>query len=186
VNGRHLLSLINDILDLSKIEAGELKVASEAYSVAGLIHSVVSTTESLARAKGLALHTSVEDGLPSGLGDERRLTQVLVNLVGNAIKFTDEGSVEIVAKLNGDRLQIEIIDTGIGISPKDQELIFEAFQQGANAVAHGNNGTGLGLAISKRIVDLHGGTIRVRSSVGKGSTFLIDLPLDINSATEAA
>ncbi|WP_457089975.1 PAS-domain containing protein [Microvirga sp. P5_D2] len=186
VNGRHLLSLINDILDLSKIEAGELKVASESYSVAGLLHSVVSTTESLAKAKGLALRTSIADDLPSGIGDERRLTQVLVNLVGNAIKFTDEGSIDIVAKLNDCRLRIEITDTGIGISPKDQELIFEAFQQGANAVAHGNNGTGLGLAISKRIVDLHGGTISVRSTVGMGSTFIIDLPLHISSATEAA
>lgn len=186
VNGRHLLSLINDILDLSKIEAGELKVAAEAYSVAGLIHSVVSTTEPLAKAKGLALRTSIEDNLPCGTGDERRLTQVLVNLVGNAIKFTDEGSVEIAARLNDCRLQIEITDTGIGISPKDQELIFEAFQQGTNAVAHGNNGTGLGLAISKRIVDLHGGSISVRSTLGMGSTFTIDLPANVSSATEAA
>jgi PAS domain S-box-containing protein len=185
VNGRHLLALINDILDLSKIEAGELLIASEPYSVPDLIHAAVTTAEPLAKAKGLMLRVSVPEGLPYGSGDERRLTQVLVNLVGNAIKFTDHGSVEGSAEVESGRLKIAIKDTGIGISPKDQKVIFEAFQQGSNAV-NGGTGTGLGLAISKRIVQMHGGTIHVRSAVGQGSTFTIDLPLETRSVTEAA
>jgi PAS domain S-box-containing protein len=184
VNGRHLLALINDILDLSKIEAGELLIASDPYSVSDLVHAAVTTAEPLAKAKGIALRVSIPEGLPYGTGDERRLTQVLVNLVGNAIKFTDKGSVEVIAGVEGGRLKIAIKDTGIGISPKDQKLIFEAFQQGSNAV-NGGNGTGLGLAISKRIVHMHGGTIHVHSALGQGSTFTIDLPLETR-ATEAA
>ncbi|MEZ0169974.1 PAS-domain containing protein [Microvirga sp. TS319] len=184
VNGRHLLALINDILDLSKIEAGELMIATEPYSVSDLVHAAVTTAEPLAKAKGLSLHVSMPEDLPYGSGDERRLTQVLVNLVGNAIKFTNQGSVSVAAEVESGRLRIVVQDTGIGISPKDQKLIFEAFQQGSNAV-HGGTGTGLGLAISKRIVQMHGGTIHVRSVVGQGSTFTIDLPLDTR-ATEAA
>jgi signal transduction histidine kinase len=186
VNGRHLLALINDILDLSKIEAGELLVASQPYSISDLVQSVVSTTEPLAKAKGLVLRASVPEGLPVGIGDERRLTQVLVNLVGNAIKFTDSGSVNIAAEVENGRVRIAIKDTGIGIAPEDQALIFEAFQQGSNAASHGNNGTGLGLAISKRIVEMHGGRIEVHSALGVGSTFIIDLPLETGSITEAA
>jgi signal transduction histidine kinase len=131
------------------------------------------------------LRVSVPEGLPYGSGDERRLTQVLVNLVGNAIKFTDQGSVEVSAEVESGRLKIAIRDTGVGISLKDQKVIFEAFQQGSNAV-NGGTGTGLGLAISKRIVQMHGGTIHVRSAVGQGSTFTIDLPLEARSVTEAA
>ena len=186
VNGRHLLALINDILDLSKIEAGELLISREPYSILDLVQSVVSTTEPLARAKGLVLQASVPEGLPAGNGDERRMTQVLVNLVGNAIKFTDTGSVEISVEVKDGRFRIAIKDTGIGISPKDEKLIFEAFQQGSNATSHGNNGTGLGLAISKRIVEMHGGRIEVQSTLGCGSTFTIDLPVAAGSVTEAA
>ncbi len=185
VNGRHLLALINDILDLSKIEAGELLIASEPYSVADLIHAVVTTAEPLASAKGLALGVSVPETLPYGIGDERRLTQVLVNLVGNAIKFTSNGFVEVSAGVEGGRLRIAVKDTGIGIPAKDQKLIFEAFQQGSNAM-NGGTGTGLGLAISQRIVQMHGGTIYVCSTLGQGSTFTIDLPMESRPATEAA
>ncbi|MCG7391770.1 PAS-domain containing protein [Microvirga sp. ACRRW] len=185
VNGRHLLALINDILDLSKIEAGELLIASETYSVFDLIYAAVTTAEPLAKAKGLALRVSIPDGLPYGSGDERRLTQVLVNLVGNAIKFTEKGSVDVEANVEGGRLKISIKDTGVGIPLNDQKVIFEAFQQGSNAM-NGGTGTGLGLAISKRIVHMHGGTIQVCSAVGEGSTFTIDLPLEVRPATEAA
>jgi len=184
VNGRHLLALINDILDLSKIEAGELMIVPEPYSVPDLVRAVVTTAEPLARAKGIALSVSLPENLPFGSGDERRLTQVLVNLVGNAIKFTDQGSVDVSAGVENGRLKIAIKDTGIGISPKDQKLIFEAFQQGSNAV-NGGTGTGLGLTISKRIVQMHGGAIHIQSAVGQGSTFILDLPL-ANRATEAA
>jgi PAS domain S-box-containing protein len=185
-NGRHLLSLINDVLDLSKIEAGQLSIVNEPYSVPGLVQAVVSSMEPLAKAKNLALKTSVVEGLPAGYGDERRLTQVLLNLIGNAIKFTEEGSVEIAARAQNGRLRISVTDTGIGIRPEDQALIFGAFHQGGNVDAHGQGGTGLGLAISKRIVELHGGSIDVRSAIGAGSTFIIDLPLVVDAKTEAA
>ncbi|MCB5175857.1 PAS-domain containing protein [Microvirga lenta] len=185
-NGRHLLSLINDVLDLSKIEAGELSIAAESYSIQNLVQAAVSTIEPLARAKGLTLRTSVPEGLPAGCGDERRLTQVLVNLAGNAVKFTEAGSIDIVVRVEDGRLRIVIEDTGIGISPEDQRRIFEAFQQGSNPATHGQGGTGLGLAISKRIVEKHGGTIDLRSALGCGSTFVIDLPLGQSDVTEAA
>ncbi|WP_230531548.1 ATP-binding protein [Microvirga roseola] len=177
-NGRHLLALINDVLDLSKIEAGELSIVREPYSIHGLIQTAISAMEPLARAKGLDLKAFVSEGLPAGLGDERRLMQVLLNLIGNAIKFTEKGSVEVAAAVDDGRLQISLTDTGIGITPEDQQLIFGAFQQGTNASAAGQGGTGLGLAISKRIVEMHGGSLTVHSEIGCGSTFTIDLPLD--------
>jgi PAS domain S-box-containing protein len=186
VNGRHLLALINDVLDLSKIEAGELSLVVQSYSISDLVQSVVATMEPLAKAKGLVLRAHVPQELPSGFGDERRLTQVLVNLVGNAIKFTDIGSVGISVEVESGRLRIGISDTGTGISLHDQDLIFEAFQQGSNASGQSSTGTGLGLAISKKILEMHGGTITVRSELGCGSTFTLDLPLEIGSVTEAA
>jgi PAS domain S-box-containing protein len=177
-NGRHLLALINDVLDLSKIEAGELSLAREHYSISGLVHTAITAMEPLAKVKGLELKALMPDDLPSARGDERRLTQVLLNLIGNAIKFTNTGMIEIEALVEQGRLRIFVADTGIGIAPEDQPLIFGAFQQGSNASAPGQGGTGLGLAISKRIVEMHGGSISVRSQVGCGSTFIVDLPLD--------
>ncbi len=176
-NGRHLLALINDVLDLSKIEAGELAIRQEPYSVSGLIHMAIAAMEPLARIKGLDLRSTAPEGLPLAYGDERRLMQVLLNLIGNAIKFTEKGWIEIVAHADTGSLRITLTDTGIGISPEDQEKIFDVFQQGSNANIPGQGGTGLGLAISKRIVEMHGGSISVQSKVGSGSTFTINLPL---------
>ena len=177
-NGRHLLALINDVLDLSKIEAGELKLAGEPYSIAELVQTAIAAMEPLAKVKGLDLRSVIPEGMPAGFGDERRLTQVLLNLIGNAIKFTQSGSIEIEARVVQDRLQIFVADTGIGIAPEDLRLIFGAFQQGGNVSASGQGGTGLGLAISKRIVEMHGGSFDVRSDVGCGSTFIVDIPLE--------
>jgi PAS domain S-box-containing protein len=185
-NGRHLLALINDVLDLSKIEAGELSLVREPYSVDAVVKATMSAAEALANAKGLRLRCTVPDDLPPGLGDERRLTQVLLNLVGNAIKFTEAGSVEISAGVEGGRLRIAVADTGVGIAPGEQERIFGAFQQGSSAAPHGRGGTGLGLAISRRIVELHGGSIQLRSALGEGSVFTIELPVAEGSLTEAA
>ena len=185
-NGRHLLALINDILDLSKIEAGELSTTSERFSVRALLQSAAAATEALARAKGINLVCEVPERMPPGLGDERRLTQVLMNLIGNAIKFTDEGSVRVTASTESGRLRIAVADTGIGVPKADQERIFGTFQQGGNALASKHGGTGLGLAISKRIVEMHGGTIAVVSEAGQGSTFTIELPLARALTTEAA
>ncbi len=185
-NGRHLLDLINDVLDLSKIEAGQLVLALEPYTVADIVASVLAATESLAKAKGLVLASAVAPGLPSGVGDARRLTQVLLNLVGNAIKFTDSGSVEVRVEQAGEVFEISVVDTGFGIAPADQAKIFEEFQQVDNSSTRKKGGTGLGLSISRRIVELHGGRIGVESREGSGSTFRIMLPIHAPSAGSAA
>ncbi len=190
-NGKHLLGLINDVLDLSKIEAGQLTLASEEYSVADMVATVMSATESLARAKNIALVSTVPPGLPRGTGDARRLTQVLLNLVGNAIKFTDEGKVEIRARCQDDRFKISVLDTGPGIAKADQAKIFEEFQQVDNTSTRKKGGTGLGLSISRKIVELHGGYISVDSELGKGSNFKITIPINAapvkaDSSKEAA
>jgi signal transduction histidine kinase len=176
-NGKHLLGLINDVLDLSKIEAGQLTLATEEYSVADMVATVMSATESLAKAKNIALVSTVPQGLPRGTGDARRLTQVLLNLVGNAIKFTDEGKVEIRARAQDGRFKISVIDTGPGIARADQAKIFEEFQQVDNTSTRKKGGTGLGLSISRKIVELHGGYIAVESEVGRGSNFKITIPI---------
>ena len=185
-NGRHLLGLINDVLDLSKIEAGQLVLAIEEYSVADMVATVLSATESLAKGKGLALGSDVPAGLPTGSGDARRLTQVLLNLVGNAIKFTDQGSVEVRARQAGERFELSVVDSGFGIAPEDQAKIFEEFQQVDNTSTRKKGGTGLGLSISRRIVELHGGRITVESEVGKGSTFKVTVPIHAAPVKEAA
>jgi GAF domain-containing protein/anti-sigma regulatory factor (Ser/Thr protein kinase) len=185
-NGKHLLGLINDVLDLSKIEAGQLTLAIDDYAMPAVVHSVVSATESLAKAKGLSLVTSVPRVLPLGRGDERRLTQVLLNLVGNAIKFTERGSVGIEVKLANNRFELAVKDTGPGIAKADQARIFEEFQQVDSSSTRQKGGTGLGLAISKRIVEMHGGAITVDSEPGKGSTFLVVVPVRVKPAKEVA
>ena len=185
-NGRHLLGLINDVLDLSKIEAGQLTLALDDYSVGQVVQTVLSGTESLAKAKGLALTAKVQEGLPIGRGDERRLTQVLLNLVGNAIKFTDKGSVEIAAGAADGFFDIAVRDTGPGIAPDDQKRIFEEFQQVDSSSTRQKGGTGLGLAISQRLVAMHGGTIEVESVLGEGSTFRIAVPVRAAEQMEAA
>nr|WP_244448460.1 GAF domain-containing protein [Bosea sp. LC85] len=176
-NGQHLLSLINDVLDLSKIEAGELKLTIDDYALPSLVQSAVAATDSLARTKGLVLITDVPENLPVGRGDARRLSQVLLNLVGNAIKFTDTGEVTIAASAPNDRFLIAVRDTGPGISAADQEKIFEEFQQIDSSSTREKGGSGLGLAIAKQIVEMHGGQISVSSALGKGSTFCIEIPV---------
>ncbi len=185
-NGRHLLALINDVLDLSKIEAGQLALTLDDYAMAQVVNSVVTNTESLARAKGLALTATVAPGLPIGRGDERRLTQVLINIVGNAIKFTDAGSVDITAKAVDGFFEIAVRDTGPGIAPEDLTRIFEEFQQVDDSSTRKKGGTGLGLAISKRIVEMHGGAVTVVSELGRGSTFRITVPVRAEEEREAA
>jgi signal transduction histidine kinase len=185
-NGRHLLGLINDVLDLSKIEAGQLTLSLDDYSLGQVVDSVVTSTESLARAKGLRMSASVPPALPIGRGDERRLTQVVINLIGNAIKFTDAGSVDIVAKAVDGFFEVVVRDTGPGIAPEDQKRIFEEFQQVDDSSTRRKAGTGLGLAISRRIVEMHGGTLTVRSAVGEGSTFTVRVPVRAEAERKAA
>jgi signal transduction histidine kinase len=185
-NGRHLLGLINDVLDLSKIEAGQLELELSDYSVQDIAQAVRSTLEPLAADKKLAFKVEMAAGLPSGHGDGRRLTQVLINLVGNAIKFTDAGEVAIKAEANNGLFYVSVRDTGPGISGGDQVKLFQEFQQADNAITKKKGGTGLGLAISKRIIEMHGGKIWVESQLGQGSTFAFTLPVVVDHQVEAA
>ena len=186
VNGKHLLGLINDVLDLTKIEAGHLTLTVADYDVRSMIDGVVSSMGSLAKTKGLELRCNLDRALPEGRGDERRLKQVLLNLVGNALKFTDTGYVEVAAEQVGEQLTISVRDSGPGIAEPDQKRIFEEFQQVDTSSTREKGGSGLGLAISRRIVELHGGKIAVHSIVGAGSTFTVEIPLRIDQKREAA
>jgi signal transduction histidine kinase len=185
-NGRYLLGLINDVLDLSKIEAGQLVLELSDYSVQDIAQTVRSTLQPLASDKKLAFKVEVPTELPSGHGDGRRLTQVLINLVGNAIKFTDAGEVAIKAEANNGLFYVSVRDTGPGISAADQAKLFQEFQQADNAITRKKCGTGLGLAISKRIIEMHGGKIWVESQPGQGSTFTFTLPVIVERQVEAA
>jgi len=185
-NGKHLLGLINDVLDLSKIEAGQLELELSDYCVQDIAQTVRSTLEPLAADKKLAFKLELAPNLPPGHGDGRRLTQVLINLVGNAIKFTDAGEVAIKAEANDGAFHVSVRDTGPGISAADQAKLFQEFQQADNAITRKKGGTGLGLAISKRIIEMHGGKIWVESQPGQGSTFTFTLPVIVERQVEAA
>lgn len=176
-SARHLLDLINDVLDLSKIEAGQLEVRADAVDLNEVIAQVIETITPLAADKGLALQSTVSDDLGAITGDQRRLKQVLLNLVNNAIKFTDEGSVSLDAQRGDDNVTIRITDTGIGIRPEHLELLFQPFRQVDVGLTRQHDGTGLGLAICRRLVDLMGGAIAVSSEWGRGSEFRVKLPV---------
>jgi signal transduction histidine kinase len=183
-NGRHLLGLINAVLDLSKIEAGQLTLELADYSLGDVTQTVFSAVEALAIDKKLALKAEIAPDLPHGRGDERRLAQVLLNLVGNAIKFTDAGEVVITAGAGNGSFNVSVRDTGPGISAADQAKLFQEFQQADNSITRKKGGTGLGLAISKRIIEMHGGRIWVESAVGSGSTFYVTLPVHAQIPSE--
>jgi signal transduction histidine kinase len=185
-NGKHLLGLINDVLDLSKIEAGQLVLELSDYCIQDIAQTVRSTLEPLAADKKLAFKVEMAGELPPGHGDGRRLTQVLINLVGNAIKFTDAGEIAIKAEANNGSFHVSVRDTGPGISSADQAKLFQEFQQADNAITRKKGGTGLGLAISKRIIEMHGGRIWVESQPGQGSTFTFTLPVIVERQVEAA
>jgi signal transduction histidine kinase len=175
-NGKHLLGLINTVLDIAKIESGQFTLNMTEYAIESVVETVRAATESLAQNKKLTLTTSVDKSLPIGLGDEQRLTQVLLNLVGNAIKFTDAGKVSIAAGARNGHFAVSVTDTGPGIPLDQQARIFEQFHQVDSSLTKAKGGTGLGLAIAKQIVEMHGGRIWVVSTPGKGSTFQMELP----------
>jgi signal transduction histidine kinase len=175
--GKQLLRLINDVLDLSKIEAGRMELALGEFSVEDLVNSVRSSLRSLAVEKGLDFITTVPPDLPLCLGDAKRITQCLMNLAGNALKFTRDGRVEIRVEQQDATLLFGVSDTGIGIPPDQIEHIFEEFRQADVAIAREFGGTGLGLPITKRFVEMHGGRIWVESEAGKGSTFFFSIPV---------
>jgi signal transduction histidine kinase len=175
-NGKHLLGLINTVLDIAKIESGQFTLDMGEYAIESVVETARSATESLAQSKKLLLKTEVAKSLPIGLGDEQRLTQVLLNLVGNAIKFTDTGEVRVTAKTINGHFVVSVTDTGPGIPEQERTRIFEQFHQVDSSDTKAKGGTGLGLAIAKQIVEMHGGRIWVESTVGKGSTFQLELP----------
>ncbi len=176
-NGKHLLGLINDVLDLSKIEAGQLTLSQTDYTMRDIVYAVYGAVEALAAEKKLKLKTDIAPDMPTGHGDERRITQVLLNLVGNAIKFTDDGEVVITASAADGHFAVSVLDTGPGIPEEDQKKLFQEFQQADSSTTKKKGGTGLGLAISKRIIEMHGGTVQLLSKVGEGSTFSFTLPV---------
>jgi signal transduction histidine kinase len=176
-SGQHLLSLINDILDLSKIEAGRMELELSDFDLPSAIENALTLVKERAHRRGIALVRTVDDRLGVIRADERKVKQVLLNLLSNALKFTPEGGkIDVRAAVNDGVAEISVTDTGIGISPDDQDAVFEEFRQ-VGSVAKKVEGTGLGLAISRKFIELHGGRIWVGSQVGTGSTFTFTLPL---------
>ena len=176
-SGRHLLNLINDILDLSKVEAGRMELEPATFDLPTAIGNAMALIRERAQKHAIALDVHIEPGLASVVADERKLKQILLNLLSNAVKFTpDDGRIEVRARCVGDDLEIAVEDTGIGIAASDHEAVFEEFRQVGRQYTSKHEGTGLGLALTRRFVELHGGTIRVDSEPGKGSVFTFVLP----------
>jgi signal transduction histidine kinase len=180
-SGRHLLQLINDVLDLSKIEAGRMDLAPGEYLVQDAVRVVRGSLGSLAVEKGLEFVTIVPEDLPPTYGDSRRIIQCLMNLAGNALKFTRQGRVEIAVERVDDMLHFRVSDTGIGIRPERIDGLFAEFQQADATIAREYGGTGLGLSITKKFVEMHGGRVWVESELGKGSTFFFSIPLRLDT-----
>ncbi len=180
-NGERLLTLINDILDLSKIEAGHLELVTQTFVPAELLGTVQAEMQPLAHRKELKFEVVLDPALPAALrGDPKRLQQIVTNLLSNAIRFTDKGEVKVqVLRAEGAQWRIIVSDTGIGIPPHALEFIFDEFRQVDGSYQRQYGGTGLGLAIVRKLVTLMGGTVRVESEVGRGSTFTVQLPLDV-------
>src|SRR5713101_250094 len=183
-SGHRLLGLINAVLDLSKIEAGRLTLSLADYSTQGVVQTAFTAVEPLAVEKRLALKVTVPPDLPVGKGDEQRITQVLTNLVGNAIKFTEVGEVGVQVTSENGTFVVAVSDTGTGIAEADQQKVFEEFQQADSSSTRQKGGTGLGLTIAKKIIDMHGGRIWVESSLGTGSTFWFMLPVRVELQRE--
>jgi signal transduction histidine kinase/HPt (histidine-containing phosphotransfer) domain-containing protein/ActR/RegA family two-component response regulator len=192
LSGKHLLSIINDILDISKIEAGKLSLETRNFSVAEMSRAILAVTAESARTKGLALQVSMPTLPPYLVGDASRLAQILVNYVGNAVKFTPQGSITLAARIEeetaGDLLiRFDVTDTGIGMTPEQQARLFQSFEQADNTTARKYGGAGLGLAINKRLAELMGGRVGVESRPGQGSTFWLKVRLGRGvAAAEAA
>ncbi len=185
-NGQHLLGLINDVLDLSKIEAGRLTLSHGRYDMADVVRTVESSLSPLATEKGIDLDCAIPEDLPHGWGDARRITQALMNLAGNAVKFTDAGSVSVRVNADDNWFQVSVSDTGPGISETDLQAIFDDFYQVDGSLTRQQGGTGLGLAIAKRMVEMHGGRLWVESTLGEGADFHFTLPVRADRRIEAA
>jgi signal transduction histidine kinase len=177
-SGKHLLSLINDILDLSKIEAGRMELDLAEFDMPSALQNAMTLVRERAQRHGIALDLQADPALGQFYADERKFKQIMLNLLSNAVKFTPEGGkVGVTARPNGTAVEIAVADSGVGIAAADQEVIFEEFKQVGSDYTKKAEGTGLGLALTKRFIELHGGTIRVASAPGKGSTFTFTLPI---------
>ena len=177
-SGKHLLSLINDILDLSKIEAGRMELEAQPFDLPAALDNALTLIRERAARHSIRLEVHVDARIGEVVADERKVKQVLLNLLSNAVKFTPEGgTITMSAALNGEAVVVSVADTGIGIAAEDQEAIFEEFRQVGDDYARKREGTGLGLALARRLVDLHGGTLSVQSELGKGSTFTFTIPV---------
>ncbi len=177
-SSHHLLNLINDVLDISKIEAGELEVSYEKFSMRNVVNQVADSLIPLAEQKGLSFSVKIAPEVDTLVSDELRIRQVLINLANNAIKFTDKGEVKIVCLKRDSRIEVEVRDSGIGIRDEDMGKLFQPFQQLDTGISRKYEGTGLGLSVCKRILDMLGGDIRVKSQFGQGSTFTFTVPLN--------
>jgi signal transduction histidine kinase len=176
-SGTHLLSLINDILDLSKIEAGRMELELSDFHLPTALDNALTLVRERAGRRSIALHTSIDNRLGEIQADERKIRQVVLNLLSNAIKFTPEGGkVEVAAVPKDGSVEVSVSDTGVGIAPADQETVFEEFRQVGTAEKKAE-GTGLGLTLWGKFVELHGGRIWVRSQPGAGSTFTFTIPV---------
>ncbi len=173
--GQHLLKLINELLDLSKIEAGKLTLVVQPISISNCIRETLSLVQSLITKKELELVQEIEDF--SFMGDPIRMKQIIINLIGNAVKFTKTGRITIITQVVGNQGKMTIRDTGCGIEPEYLKKIFEVFKQADSSSSRSASGSGLGLAISKKLIELHGGNISVESEYGVGSDFHITVPL---------
>ncbi|MFK7970862.1 MAG: response regulator [Bacteroidia bacterium] len=181
-SGRRLSNLVNDILDFSKLKNSELDLQLKTIHLRSLAEVIVRINRSLATGRGIALENQIEESIPGVLGDENRIQQILYNLVDNAIKFSNEGTVELAAHKEGEFVVIAVKDEGLGIAPNNQKQIFEAFQQADGSAQRAYSGTGLGLSISRKLVELQGGKMWLESELGKGSTFFFSLPVSAEKA----
>ncbi|MEX2684278.1 MAG: sensor histidine kinase, partial [Candidatus Sigynarchaeota archaeon] len=178
----HLLNLINDVLDLSKIEAGQLTAVMAPFDLRASIEKCVRTVRPLADKKGLVLETEIGQNVGSITSDQRRVEQIMLNLLSNAVKFTEKGTVRFECKMDENNVSIRVIDSGIGIKKADMDKLFKPFRQIDTNITRKYEGTGLGLSICKKLVDLLGGNIWVESEFGKGSTFSFTLPITKGSS----
>jgi len=183
-SSHHLLNLINDVLDISKIEAGEVEITKEAFSMPQAVDQVVESLRPLAEQKGLSLYAKIDPDVDLVVSDERRVCQILINLANNAIKFTEKGGVRIACQDRETNIEVRVTDTGIGIRDEDKGKLFKPFQQLDMGTARRYEGTGLGLSVCRRILDLLGGRIWVESQLGEGSTFAFTLPLKSEETNE--
>jgi signal transduction histidine kinase len=177
-SGKHLLTLINDILDLSKIEAGRMELERSTFDLASAITNAMTLVRERAQRHGILLGQQVDPKLGEITADERKFKQILLNLLSNAVKFTpDNGRIDITARREENDIAVAVHDTGIGIAPEDQGAVFEEFRQVGRDYTSKHEGTGLGLALTKKFVELHGGRIWLESEPGKGSTFTFTIPI---------